>query len=68
MITSSFGESQLKIAYLIYIAVDNSIRDKDDHYQAFHNVCRHRAYPVITKPAGSSLILGCQVARVLIIQ
>ncbi|TDL15448.1 ISP domain-containing protein [Rickenella mellea] len=36
------------------------IRDRDDHYQAFHNVCRHRAFPVITKYSGSSLVVGCK--------
>ncbi|KAL5526169.1 hypothetical protein ACEPAG_7507 [Sanghuangporus baumii] len=36
------------------------IRDRDNNYQAFHNVCRHRAYPVVTKTEGSSLIVGCK--------
>lgn len=27
---------------------------------AFHNVCRHRAYPVVTKDKGSSIVLGCK--------
>ncbi|EJD06366.1 Rieske [2Fe-2S] domain protein [Fomitiporia mediterranea MF3/22] len=36
------------------------IRDKDDNYQAFHNVCRHRAYPVVSKSEGSSLVIGCK--------
>ena len=34
------------------------IMGKDGSVQAFHNVCRHRAYPVVTKDAGSSTILG----------
>ncbi|KAI5116935.1 hypothetical protein M0805_001493 [Coniferiporia weirii] len=36
------------------------IRDRDNNYQAFHNVCRHRAFPVVTKAAGSSLVVGCK--------
>ncbi|KAF5978876.1 choline monooxygenase [Fusarium coicis] len=33
---------------------------KDDVVRAFHNVCRHRAFPVTTKPSGSASILGCK--------
>lgn len=36
------------------------IKGKDDQIRAFHNVCRHRAYTVTTKTAGSSLVLGCK--------
>ncbi|KLO05502.1 Rieske [2Fe-2S] domain protein [Schizopora paradoxa] len=36
------------------------IRDQNNNYQAFHNVCRHRAFPVVTKPHGSSLVIGCK--------
>ncbi|THH05920.1 hypothetical protein EW145_g4448 [Phellinidium pouzarii] len=32
------------------------IRDLDGSYQAFHNVCRHRAFPVVTKSTGSTLV------------
>jgi len=34
------------------------IMGKDGTVQAFHNVCQHRAYPVITKDSGSSTVLG----------
>ncbi|KAG9496436.1 hypothetical protein J7337_013024 [Fusarium musae] len=33
---------------------------KDDVVRAFHNVCRHRAFPVTRKPSGSASILGCK--------
>lgn len=33
---------------------------KDKSLRAFHNVCRHRAFPVVKKQSGSSLILGCK--------
>jgi phenylpropionate dioxygenase-like ring-hydroxylating dioxygenase large terminal subunit len=33
---------------------------KDKIPRAFHNVCRHRAYIITKKPAGSSLVLGCR--------
>ncbi|KAF2466873.1 ISP domain-containing protein, partial [Lindgomyces ingoldianus] len=36
------------------------ILGKDHIARAFHNVCRHRAYTVTKKPAGSSLVLGCR--------
>jgi phenylpropionate dioxygenase-like ring-hydroxylating dioxygenase large terminal subunit len=26
----------------------------------FHNICRHRAYPVVTKDEGNVNILSCQ--------
>lgn len=32
----------------------------DGKLKAFHNVCRHRAYPVIRKEKGSSPIIGCK--------
>lgn len=32
----------------------------DGKIQAFHNVCRHRAYPVVKKDQGSSTVLGCK--------
>ncbi|KAF5602461.1 choline monooxygenase [Fusarium pseudocircinatum] len=33
---------------------------KDDVMRAFHNVCRHRAFPVAKKSFGSASILGCK--------
>ncbi|KAJ4294514.1 hypothetical protein N0V90_008205 [Kalmusia sp. IMI 367209] len=36
------------------------ILGKDKIARAFHNVCRHRAYTVTKRPAGSSLVLGCR--------
>jgi nitrite reductase/ring-hydroxylating ferredoxin subunit len=35
------------------------ILGKDGRLRAFHNVCRHRAYTVATREAGSSLALRC---------
>lgn len=32
----------------------------DGQIKAFHNVCRHRAYPVLKKDQGSSTVLGCR--------
>ncbi|EGV62306.1 hypothetical protein PSN45_001031 [Yamadazyma tenuis] len=39
--------------FVIKSKVDNQIK-------AFHNVCRHRAYPVVRKDKGSSTVLGCK--------
>jgi len=36
------------------------IKGKDGEIQAFHNVCRHRAYPVVKKDSGSSAVLSCR--------
>ncbi|PYH82251.1 iron-sulfur cluster-binding protein, partial [Aspergillus uvarum CBS 121591] len=36
------------------------ILGKDGKLRAFHNVCRHRAYPVTRKDRGSSTVLGCR--------
>ena len=33
---------------------------KDDIVRGFHNVCRHRAFPVTQKASGSSTIFGCK--------
>lgn len=36
-------------------------RDRQDNINAFHNVCRHRAYPVIEKEgSGNAKILACR--------
>ncbi|KAF7715046.1 Uncharacterized protein PECH_003516 [Penicillium ucsense] len=36
------------------------IRDKDGTVNAFHNVCRHRAFPVVTEDRGTSRIFSCK--------
>jgi len=36
------------------------IKNKKGEIKAFHNICRHRAYPVVRKQKGSSVVLGCQ--------
>lgn len=36
------------------------IKGKDNRIRAFHNVCRHRAYTITRKEAGSSTVLGCR--------
>ena len=33
---------------------------KDGIVRAFHNICRHRAFPVAKKASGSSTVLGCK--------
>ncbi|KAK0289106.1 hypothetical protein LTR35_000482 [Friedmanniomyces endolithicus] len=35
-------------------------RDREGKINAFHNVCRHRAFPVVTGDQGSSKILACK--------
>ncbi|KAK5164125.1 uncharacterized protein LTR77_010216 [Saxophila tyrrhenica] len=36
------------------------IRDRSNNINAFHNVCRHRAYPVVEKKCGKVSILACR--------
>ncbi|KAI9375852.1 Rieske [2Fe-2S] iron-sulfur domain-containing protein [Aspergillus egyptiacus] len=36
------------------------ITGKDNAIRAFHNVCRHRAYPVTRKESGCSAVLRCR--------
>jgi nitrite reductase/ring-hydroxylating ferredoxin subunit len=36
------------------------ILGKDYVLRSFHNVCRHRAYNILRKSQGSSLVLGCK--------
>lgn len=37
-----------------------SILGKDRVVRTFHNVCRHRAFPITHKAAGSATLLGCR--------
>lgn len=58
-------ESRLKKPgdYLSYTFAGLSffvIKNKQGQVNAFHNVCRHRAYPVVKKESGSALVLGCK--------
>lgn len=36
------------------------IQDRNCNINAFHNVCRHRAYPVVEKTSGTAKILSCR--------
>ncbi|KAH7303490.1 Rieske domain-containing protein [Stachybotrys elegans] len=36
------------------------VRDNKGEIHAFHNICRHRAFPVVTKEEGNSLIFSCK--------
>lgn len=36
------------------------ILGKDKRVRAFHNVCRHRAFPVARKDSGRATVLGCR--------
>src|SRR4051794_33596207 len=36
------------------------VRDADGTLRAFHNVCRHRAAPVLTEPCGVASKLRCR--------
>ncbi|KAH1391303.1 hypothetical protein KXW40_005949 [Aspergillus fumigatus] len=36
------------------------VKDRDGNINAFHNVCRHRAFPVVTEEKGTSRIFACK--------
>ncbi|WQF88075.1 Putative aromatic-ring-hydroxylating dioxygenase, alpha subunit, rieske [2Fe-2S] iron-sulfur [Colletotrichum destructivum] len=36
------------------------IRDRDGNVNAFHNICRHRAYPIIDHDSGTARTLFCK--------
>ncbi|KAL1912966.1 hypothetical protein Sste5344_001053 [Sporothrix stenoceras] len=36
------------------------VRDRDGRINGFHNICRHRAYPVIEAASGTASILSCK--------
>lgn len=35
-------------------------RDRDGKINGFHNICRHRAYPVVTEERGTAKIFACR--------
>ncbi|KAG6038968.1 hypothetical protein E4U41_003423 [Claviceps citrina] len=35
-------------------------RDRQENINAFHNVCRHRAFSIVTKEAGNNSVLACK--------
>ena len=35
-------------------------RDRENNINAFHNICRHRAFPIVTEQKGSSKIFACK--------
>lgn len=36
------------------------VRDRDGNINGFHNVCRHRAYPIVQAQCGTASILSCR--------
>lgn len=36
------------------------IRDRDGNINGFHNICRHRAFPVVQSQSGCTSILSCK--------
>ncbi|KAK9781721.1 putative Choline monooxygenase, chloroplastic [Seiridium cardinale] len=36
------------------------VRDRDGNINAFHNICRHRAYPIVESESGTAKILSCK--------
>lgn len=36
------------------------VRDRKGNVNAMHNVCRHRAFPVVTKEEGNSFVFSCK--------
>ncbi|KAI0123800.1 Rieske [2Fe-2S] iron-sulfur domain-containing protein [Xylariales sp. AK1849] len=36
------------------------IRDRDGNINGFHNICRHRAFPVVRENSGTARVLSCK--------
>lgn len=36
------------------------IKDRQGQIRAHHNICRHRAYPIIEKESGKASVLSCK--------
>ncbi|GKT51084.1 carnitine monooxygenase oxygenase subunit [Colletotrichum spaethianum] len=36
------------------------VKDRDGEFNAFHNICRHRAYPIIEQDSGTARIFSCK--------
>lgn len=36
------------------------VKDRQGHIRAHHNVCRHRAFPLVQKDAGQLSVLACK--------
>ncbi|EEU37481.1 uncharacterized protein NECHADRAFT_51619 [Fusarium vanettenii 77-13-4] len=36
------------------------VKNKDGKINGFHNICRHRAFPIVTKEQGQSSVLSCK--------
>lgn len=36
------------------------VLDREGRIRGFHNVCRHRAFPVVTQDSGTASILACK--------
>lgn len=58
--SSTFKKSGDYFAYNVCGVQFFLIKNKKGEIKAFHNICRHRAYPVVRKQKGSSIVLGCQ--------
>lgn len=49
--------------YLSFTLADFSfflITDRDGNINGFHNICRHRAYPVVEQRCGTARVLSCK--------
>ncbi|KAE8148738.1 Rieske [2Fe-2S] iron-sulfur domain-containing protein [Aspergillus avenaceus] len=49
--------------YLVYRIAGYPIilvRDRQGNFNAFHNICRHRAFPVVTEDKGTARIFACK--------
>lgn len=63
MCVSHRGRFQNVGDYIVYEAAGFRffmILGKDHVVRSFHNVCRHRAFPVARKQSGSATVLGCR--------
>jgi hypothetical protein len=58
--SNRFRETGMYYRYYIGTYPIFLILSKDGIIRAFHNICRHRGFPVVSKNEGCSTIIGCR--------
>lgn len=58
--TSRFDKTGDWIRYYIAGFPFVLVKDREGKINAFHNVCRHRAFPIVTEDQGTSRIFSCK--------
>ncbi|KAJ5085571.1 hypothetical protein N7532_010342 [Penicillium argentinense] len=58
--SSRFGKQGDYLSFTVANLSFFLVRDRDGNINGFHNICRHRAFPVVQSRSGSASILSCK--------